>query len=108
MDSDPLARLGVTHDQIRAFCEKWQIVRFELFGSVLRDDFDAESDVDVLVTYGSGVVRSIGSHLDQEDALADLFGRRVDLIERKLMESSENWIRRKAILDSARLLYAAA
>lgn len=108
MDESILARLHVTEERIAAFCRKWEIVRFELFGSVLRDDFDAQSDVDVLVTFA--VHRQAGLHdlLDMEDELQRLFGRKVDLIKRHLVEESPNWIRRTRILNSARVVYAAS
>jgi hypothetical protein len=105
---DILARLHVTEDQLAAFCRKWQIVRFELFGSALREDFDEQSDVDVLVTFQEGSRHGLSELLSMEEELTALFGRRVDLIERRLIETSRNWVRRRNILRSARLLYAAA
>src|SRR5437870_928848 len=92
--------LRATDEEIAEFCRKWKIVRFELFGSVLRDDFDENSDVDVLVTFAPGESRHhrIGQLLDMEEELQALFGRRVDLIKRELVEQSPNWIRRKSIL----------
>jgi predicted nucleotidyltransferase len=102
-----LDRLHVTEAQIAAFCQKWQIVRFELFGSVLREDFDAESDIDVLVTFRAQSKWRFAGLLDMEDELKAMFGREVDLVERPLLERSPNWIRRRAILDSATPVYAA-
>ncbi|MHB8377067.1 MAG: nucleotidyltransferase family protein [Dehalococcoidia bacterium] len=102
------ARLRVTDHQIEAFCRKWEIVRFELFGSVLRDDFGPESDVDVLVTFADGRGVRLSDLLDMEDELQALFRRPVDLIKRHLVETSPNWIRRQSILGSAREVYAAA
>ncbi len=100
-------RLNVTREQVEQFCRKWQIVRLELFGSVLRDDFGEQSDIDVLVTFAEGTTRRIANYLDMEEELATLFGRRVDLVERHLVETSPNWIRRRRILESARPVYAA-
>lgn len=105
---DIVSRLHVTEEQIAAFCQKWAIVRFELFGSVLREDFDPQSDVDVLVTFQEGSRHGLSDLLSMEEELAALFGRHVDLIERRLIETSRNWVRRRNILQSARLLYAAA
>jgi predicted nucleotidyltransferase len=104
---DILARLHVTDDQIAAFCQKWQIVRFELFGSVLRDDFQPESDVDVLVTFDSRANWTFRDDMAMEEDLVGLFGRPVDLVERRLVEKSPNWVRRRHILESARPIYAA-
>jgi hypothetical protein len=105
---DILARLHVTGDQIAAFCEKWKITQFELFGSVLRDDFDAESDVDVLVVFAPDAKISLFGLVTAEEELKALVGRRVDLLERRAIEESPNWIRRRSILNSTRLIYAAA
>jgi len=94
--------------RIDAFCRKWGIVEFALFGSVLRDDFGPESDVDVLVSFASGVHLTLFDLGDMEDELAEIFGRPVDLVTRSAVATSENPFRRKAILDSARVIYAAA
>jgi len=75
---------------------------------VLRGDFDELSDIDVLVTFDEGVSYGIGSQLRLEAELAALFGRKVDYVERRLIRQSRNPIRRRAILESARLIYAAA
>jgi predicted nucleotidyltransferase len=99
--------LDVTHEQIADYCRRWNIVRFELFGSVLRDDFRPDSDVDVLVTFAPNVGYGIGELLDMEDELKALFGRDVDLVKRDLVERSENYIRRRSILNSAQSVYAA-
>ena len=108
MDDVILARLHVTEDQIAAFCVKWGIVRFELFGSALRDDFDAQSDVDVLLTFAPSARISIATLVRMEGELNALFGRHVDVVERRVIEDSPNWIRRRSILGSAQLVYAAA
>lgn len=109
MPGEPIhPNVSVTHEQIAAFCEKWKIVKLELFGSVLREDFDAESDVDVLATFDPEVHLTIHTLLEMEDELKALFGRDVDLVERKLVETNPNWVRRRRILNSARLIYAAA
>jgi predicted nucleotidyltransferase len=104
---DALSRLGVSDQQVADFCRRWCIERLEVFGSILRDDFDRDSDVDVLVTFGAGVSHRIADYLDMESELAALVGRHVDLVERELVETSPNWIRRRSILESARPVYAA-
>ena len=105
---DVLTRLRVTEDQIAAFCRKWEIVRFELFGSALRDDFDERSDVDALVTFSPSARVSISKLIHMEDELKAMFRREVDVVERNVIEDSPNWIRRRSILGSAQLVYAAA
>ncbi len=94
-------------DDIAAFCQRWQIVELALFGSVLRDDFGPESDVDVLVRFAPEVRPAMRDWPTMERELAAILGREVDLIERRSVEDSRNYIRRQAILDSAQVVYAA-
>ena len=101
------ARIEVPADGIVAFCEGWQVSELALFGSVMRDDFGPESDVDVLVSFDPGARRTLFDMVRMEDELSRLFGRKVDLITRAAIESSRNYIRRKAILESAQIVYAA-
>ncbi len=93
-------------DNIRAFCRRWNIVEFALFGSVLRDDFHPDSDVDVLVAFREGVRYSLFDLARMADELETLFGRRVDLLDRQAVAQSPNYIRRAAILGSAEVVYA--
>ncbi len=100
--------VSVTHEQIAAFCEKWKVTKMELFGSVLRDDFDAASDIDVLVVFQPGAQVSIATLVQMEEELGRAFRRKVDVVDRRAIEESPNPIRRKRILSSVRLVYAAA
>lgn len=93
--------------QITAFCRRWKIARLEVFGSVLRDDFGPDSDLDVLVTFLPGVKRGLLDLAAAQTELEAILGRPVDLVTRAGIERSRNWIRRREILESARLLYAA-
>lgn len=78
-----------------------------LFGSVVRDDFRPDSDIDVLVTFAPGTRRTLEDYMEMEEELHAIFGRKVDLIERRLVEQSDNYIRRKHILNSAQVIYVA-
>jgi len=100
-------RIGLPMDAIRTYCEKWGIRELALFGSVLRDDFDKTSDVDVLVTFADGIRHSLIDMVKMADELETVLGRKVDLLTRKSVESSPNYIRRAAILESAQVIYAA-
>lgn len=95
-------------DAIAAFCERWQIVEFALFGSVLRDDFGPDSDVDVLVRFAPGRIVNLLDYPVMQDELAELIGREVQVVNRSAIEKSENWIRRENILGTAQMVYAAA
>jgi predicted nucleotidyltransferase/uncharacterized protein (DUF433 family) len=92
---------------IAAFCQRWQIVEFALFGSVLTEDFRPDSDIDVLVTFAPGAGISLFDFSHMEDELKAIFGRDVDLVERRGVEQSTNPHRRQSILESAEVLHAA-
>jgi len=89
------------------FCRRWEIKEMAVFGSAIREDFGPDSDVDLLVTFEPSASWSLIDHARMEQELAALLGRPVDLITRSAAERSSNWIRRRAILESARTVYAA-
>jgi predicted nucleotidyltransferase len=102
-------KLSIPYEQIAEFCRKWNVSEFALFGSVLRDDFRPDSDVDVLVSFPSyDATPSLFEHVEMQDELVKIFGRRVDLLTRGGVEDSRNPIRKQAILESARVVYAAS
>ena len=97
--------LDIPAEQIAAFCQRWRISEFALFGSVLRDDFDLDSDLDILVTFAPGTEWSLLDHVRMEQELTDLLGRSVDLLNRRAVEQSHNWLRRQEILNTAEVVY---
>jgi predicted nucleotidyltransferase len=100
-------QIDLPMEQIADFCQRWKITEFALFGSVLRDDFRPDSDIDVLVTFAPDAEWSLFDHMHAEEELSQLLGRDVDLVSRRAVEESRNYIRRKAILRSARTIYVA-
>jgi uncharacterized protein len=94
-------------EALAAFCQRWQIVELAVFGSILRDDFGPGSDVDLLATYAANSHRSLDDLLKMQEEIERLFGRTVDLVNRRTIERSRNYIRRKEILNSARVIYVA-
>ena len=100
------ARISVSMSAIEAFCDRWRVEELALFGSVLRDDFGPDSDIDVLVRFSKERTPGLFGIVGMERELAELLDRRVDLVTRSAVDASRNYIRRKAILESARVLYA--
>lgn len=100
-------RIPIPEEEIAAFCRRWRIIELALFGSVLRDDFSPESDVDVLVRFDPQARHTLLDVAQMQGELSSTLGREVDLVERAAVERSPNYIRRKAILQSAEIVYAA-
>lgn len=93
--------------QITEFCQRWQITEFALFGSVLREDFRPDSDIDVLVTFAPEAHHTLFDLVHMENELKAIFQREVDLVSRRGVEQSRNYLRRNEILSSAQVIYAA-
>ena len=98
------ARIDIPKDEIVAFCRRNHIRRMALFGSVLRDDFTPESDVDVLVDFELDRTPGL-EFITIQDELSEILGRQVDLYTFKGVENSRNWLRREEILSSAEVQY---
>ena len=101
------ARIAIPADGIAAFCERWQVTELALFGSVLRDDFGPDSDIDVLVAFREEARHTLFDMVHMEEELKALFGREVDLVSRRGIERSRNHLRRRAVLESVETIYAA-
>lgn len=97
----------MTEAQVGAFCEKWKLTRLGVFGSILRDDWDDESDVDLLIEFAPGVHWPWGGFTQMKDELEPLLGRRVDLVELAAVRESRNTTRKEHVLQHMQTLYAA-
>ena len=98
-------RIDLPRERIAEFCRRWKVREFSLFGSVLRDDFRPDSDVDVMVDFEPDAKRSLFDLVSMMDELKEIFGREVDLLTRRAVEQSRNYIRRKAILSSREVVH---
>jgi uncharacterized protein len=101
MNAQP--RIPIDQHRVAEFCRKWHIREFALFGSVLRDDFRPDSDVDVLVRLQPDHGLSLFDWVDMVEELKQLFGRPVDLVER---DGLRNPFRRRSVLNHSQVIYA--
>ncbi|MCX7840519.1 MAG: nucleotidyltransferase domain-containing protein [Anaerolineae bacterium] len=92
--------------EISNFCKRWKIRELALFGSALRDDFHAASDLDLLVTFAPDAEWGLLDHVQMQLEVEKLFGRSVDLISKRALERSTNWVRREEIFKTAQILYS--
>lgn len=101
-----LNNITLSIDEIKNFCDRWNVIEFALFGSVLRKDFHSDSDIDVMVQFHQQAKPTFYNLEEMEADLKTMFDRKVDLVTRQGIESSRNYLRRREILSSAKVIYA--
>jgi predicted nucleotidyltransferase len=94
----------IDKEKILSFCHKWKITEFSLFGSVLRDDFRSDSDVDVMVSFEANAGWDLFDIVDMKEELQAIFAREVDIVEKGAIR---NPYRRESIMTHREVLYAA-
>ena len=94
-----------SQSQIRNFCRRWKVKELALFGSILREDFRPDSDVDVLISFDLDADWSLLDHVKMQQELGNIFSRKVDLVSKRAIVRSQNWIRRREILETAKIIY---
>ncbi|MEM9272735.1 MAG: nucleotidyltransferase family protein [Cyanobacteria bacterium P01_F01_bin.143] len=94
--------------QINEFCQRWKVQELALFGSVLREDFRPDSDIDVLISFTPDNFWTLFDRVDMKDELTEIFGRKVDLVNKKGLERSQNYLRKNNILSSTKVIYEIA
>ena len=97
-------QIEIPRAEIQDFCRRWKVAEFSLFGSVLREDFSTQSDVDVLIDFAVDADWSLYDWLDMIEELKMVFSRDVDLVSKRGLR---NPFRRQAILAGREIVYAA-
>ncbi len=100
-------KIKIPRTKLAEFCKRWSVSEFAIFGSALSADFRPDSDVDVLVTFAPQAHVTLFDMVHMQEELKAIFGREVDLVSRRGVENSRNYIRRKNILDSAQVIHVA-
>ena len=96
-------KIEIPEGKIAEFCRRHRVRSLSLFGSVLREDFDSDSDVDVLVEFEPDAQVGFIAMSRMQREFSALLGRPVDLVPREGLKP----IIREAVLSSAEELYAA-
>ena len=104
MSISPIDAYPMPLEQIQAFCRKYGVAEFSLFGSILREDFGPDSDVDVMLAFQDGYGFTFENTPDIQDDLERVFLRPVDVIEKGCIR---NPLRRQSIMSSYQVVYAA-
>lgn len=100
--------IKIPEHKILDFCQRWQIEELAVFGSVLGEDFQPNSDIDLLVTFAENHQWTLFDFVDMQDQLEEIFARKVDLVSKHGIEKSRNYIRRQNILNSNKVIYEAS
>ena len=95
-------RIQIDEERLAEICRQFHVQELALFGSVLRDDFRNDSDIDVLVEYEPDAVVGLFHHFKLEEALEQVLGRNVDLIPKGGLRS----ILKDEVLRTAEIIYA--
>ena len=98
--------ISIPTNELAPFCRRWKISELALFGSALRADFKPASDLDFLVTFAADVNWGLLDHVRMQRELESILHRNVDLVSKRALEYSPNWIRRQEILNTARVLFS--
>lgn len=107
LDQNPTiqTRLGLSSQEVVAFCQRWGITKIALFGSILRDDFRADSDIDLLITFAPNTRQGLLTLAKIKHELESRLNRSIDLVPEASIQMSDNWIRQREILSSAQTIY---
>ena len=101
-------RLHLSGKELAAYCQRWKIVEMSLIDSMLHDAVEAQPHVEFLVRFQPDVMRRYSDAVAMERELAEMVGRDVEVVDyRSVVDWSDIYIRRRAILDSAQTVYAA-
>jgi len=99
----PRKKFVLPRKKIAEFCKRWSITEFSVFGSVLRDDFRPDSDIDVLISIDPKAHIGLFEIAQMQIELEAMFKRPVDIVEK---EGLRNPYRRREILRTAQVIYA--
>ena len=96
----------IPDNQLKQFCQRWKVSELAIFGSALREDYQQDSDVDILISFEPEYQWGLFDLVNMENELKTIFGKEIDLVEKNAVENSRNYIRRKGILDGAQIIFS--
>jgi hypothetical protein len=99
------SQINMSESQLADFCKRWNICELALFGSATRADFNEDSDIDILVTFTPEATWGLLDHCRMEQELEDILHRKVDMLTKRSVEQSANWLIRREILNTAEVIY---
>jgi len=101
----PTNRLAIPEEKLIEVCRQWKIAELALFGSILREDFQETSDIDLLISFAPDAPQGLLTLVRIKHQLEELLDRNVDLVVKEAIQEGDNWIRRQEILNTAVTIY---
>ncbi len=101
-----VSNIKIGEDRLNEICKRYFINELAIFGSVLREDFNEDSDIDLLVEFKPGSEISLFDIVDLKEEFEKLFGREVDIVPKNAVKRSRNYLRKEAILQNYKVIYA--
>jgi uncharacterized protein len=98
-------KFNISQTELDEICKRFLIKELSLFGSINSDNFNEDSDIDLLVAFEDHANFSLFDIVRIKDSFENLFNRRVDLVSKNAIKQSRNIYRRDAILKSAKVIY---
>lgn len=98
-------KIRMPKTKIAEFCKRWNVSEFAIFGSALTKDFRPDSDIDIMVDFPTQAKVTLYDMTQMQDELKKIFKRDVDLISKRGVKNSRNYLRKKAILESAQVIH---
>ncbi len=96
-------RLGMTSNQLETFCDRWQIAELALFGSILCDDFNLDSDIDIQAIYQPQAQHGLFEKVIMKEELETWVNRKVDLVSKKASKKAATGFAAKVFLIHLKL-----
>ena len=100
-----MPNIKLPHKELTEFCRRWQVQELSLFGSVLTEAFNENSDIDMLVKFSKDARRTLFDVVTMECEMQDMLKRKVDLVMKDGIAASKNIRRKNEILSSAKVVY---
>ena len=100
-----IRNINIQEEQLREICKRYLIRELAIFGSTLREDFNDKSDIDLLIEFEPKSGITLFNIVDLKEEFEKLFGRDVDIVSKKAIQRSRNYLKRKAILENFKVIY---
>ncbi|MDB9494058.1 nucleotidyltransferase domain-containing protein [Spirulina major CS-329] len=98
-------RFKLSRQELIDFCQRWGITKMAVFGSILRHDFHAESDIDLLITFAPDARQGLLTLAKIKHELESCLHRPIDLVVEASVQMSDNWIRQHEIFRTTQIVY---